>query len=79
MTILEIQGYERTVMANYIRTLQSRVEQLEADKAEALEGLNELHRYLTSEKFYADPSVNVSDIFLRMEPVRTALFPTTGG
>ena len=58
---------------NYIKRLQSHKEQLIEEKREGLDALHEVYRYLQSEKFRNDTTVQVSDVFARLEPVRAAL------
>ena len=36
-------------------------------------GIRNIYRYLNSEKFFVDPSVNKSDIFQRLEDIQTDL------
>ena len=57
---------------NYIHQLQERVAELEADRKAAHEAVVELLVYLESSKFHVDTTVQVGDVFLRLEPIRTA-------
>jgi len=63
-------------MANYIHTLQAKVAELEADKAAADAALMDLYRYLGSDKFREDTTVQVSDVLWRLQDVRTAVMPS---
>ena len=54
-------------MPNYILTLQNRVAELEKQVRSADEGVVDLYRYLQSPKFRKDTTVQVGDIFLRLD------------
>lgn len=54
-------------MTNYIQTLQDRNRRLESELASIKQGLTDLRVYLSSSKFQVDTTVQVSDIFLRLE------------
>ena len=58
---------------NYIHRLQAEVAELKADKAVADKVLTSLVGYLTSSKFYDDPTVQVADVLRRIEDARTAV------
>jgi len=53
--------------------LHLQVKQLKAEKEVLIEGINEIRRYLSSEKFYKDTSVNKQDIFNRFEDIQNNL------
>lgn len=58
---------------NYIKNLEGKVRDANKAAAEAKEALAMLLAYLESPKFHADPYVNKADIFLRLEPVSSAV------
>lgn len=58
---------------NYIQKLQSQREQLIDEKREALDLLQDLRIYLSSDKFANDTTVQVRDVLNRLEPLRSAL------
>ena len=58
---------------NYIKRLQEQKTQLCDEKVAGLDALHDLYRYLQSEKFHTDTTVQISDVFARLEPVRKAL------
>ena len=57
---------------SYIHDLEDKVEELETEKREAIEALNELKSYLLSDKFRGNNSseVEVGDVLYRLEKVR---------
>jgi aryl carrier-like protein len=54
--------------------LHLQVKQLKAEKELLLEGLDEIRRYIFSEKFYQEPRVNIADIDLRINEIKNDLF-----
>ena len=61
---------------NYIKKLEARVDQLEREKAGALEQVVELLSYLSLPKFHVDTTVQVSDIHSRLDEARMILLPS---
>jgi hypothetical protein len=57
----------------YINTLQDRIADVNGHVKAADNAVGELLEYLGSAKFYNDPMVNKTDIYLRLEPIRSAL------
>lgn len=58
---------------NYIKQLQEENKELKNTIKESQEIIHELYQYLHSSKFHQDNSVNIHDIFLRLEPARELL------
>jgi hypothetical protein len=62
---------------NYIKTLQDRVAELEAEKQSARETLIELETYLLSTKFHCgdelDGYVSIQDVLARMRDAQNML------
>ena len=53
--------------------LHLQVKQLKVEKEILIEGINEIRRYLMSEKFHKDTSVNKQDILNRFEDIQQNL------
>ena len=62
---------------NYIHKLQQQVKELEDEKTDAREVLQELVDYLNSDKFRCNDSldgyVNIKDVLTRLTPARSVL------
>lgn len=58
---------------NYIKRLEMELQEANQDKVEVLAGIDELFRYLSLPKFEEDTTVQVSDIFLRLQHLRNQL------
>lgn len=58
---------------NHIKRLQMDLEQANKDKIEARRLVDDLRDYLSLPKFHEDTTVQVSDIFNRITPIRVAL------
>ncbi len=52
---------------NYIQRLEDERAALTAQVAGLEEGITELRRYLQTEKFWQDPTVQVQDVFARLD------------
>lgn len=64
-------GREVRARKGYINTLQEENAALKAEIAGLREGIGRLESYLSLPKFREDPTVQVSDIFLRLEEIKT--------
>lgn len=62
----------------YIERLETAIWQLNHAASDANDAILDLYRYLQSTKFHEDTTVQVADIFARLEPVRKALANTEG-
>ena len=57
----------------YISKLQLRIAELEGQMSLADDVIIDLYKYLNSEKFHNDNSVNVGDVMTRLAPIRNLL------
>lgn len=57
--------------SNHIHNLQADVRELKMREQNLLAGLEAIKRYLCSSKFHQDSTVQVGDILLRMEEIKT--------
>jgi hypothetical protein len=62
---------------NHIKRLTSDNSELIAKAHQASTELTDLYVYLTSSKFYEDPTVQVSDVMRRTEQLRSILLQAT--
>ena len=58
---------------NYIKRLQAEAETMQHLRNEADEALNEFLAYIRSEKFWNDPTIQVTDVLRWLKPIRKAL------
>ncbi len=52
---------------NYIQSLKTQIEEKDKEISELKEKIQNLKIYLSSSKFHKDPTVQVQDIFNRLE------------
>jgi hypothetical protein len=57
---------------NFIKQLQAEVESAIIRKERTLDSINELSKYLQSNKFWADPTVQVADVLSRLQDIKSA-------
>lgn len=55
----------------YIKQLQEDNKTLNRNEQNLLAGLEEIKRYLSSEKFYIDTTVQVRDVLYRLEEIKS--------
>tara|TARA_R110000803_G_scaffold183400_1_gene245744 strand:- start:568 stop:774 length:207 start_codon:yes stop_codon:yes gene_type:complete len=55
---------------NYIKQLQAQVKSQDVELTSIYESLQEIQRYLSLPKFESDTTVQVSDIFLRINELK---------
>ena len=60
-------------MASFFKKLTDELDPKKRENAILTEGLQELLRYVQSEKFSVDPMVNSSDIILRINEIKADL------
>ena len=60
-------------MASFFKKLTDELDQKKRENAILTEGLQELLRYVQSEKFSVDPMVNKSDVILRINEIKADL------
>lgn len=59
-------------------TIIDQIRECKTNLADAMEEITELQRYLTSNKFHDDPTVQVRDVLTRLAPVKSSLLSGIG-
>ena len=58
---------------NYIKGLQLAVQSVEIKEDRTLDSINELCKYLQSNKFWVDPTVQVADVLNRLMDINACV------